>query len=195
MEHGAPPAGAALAHAGREAQRVVRHERDLRGVGFPQDAREVFDAHVGKARLAEVLGDVLGRLRLCGRPRPARPHGDEVLLEAHDALLAIAGGSVLAQTERRKLNDQYYFKTRAEMVELFADLPEALDSTVEIAKRVAFRPRTRGPILPKFAAGSHATEDEVVAAEAAELRRIAVDGLDKGQDQGDGTVASIRPRH
>ncbi|QQR40505.1 DNA polymerase III subunit alpha [Devosia rhizoryzae] len=99
--------------------------------------------------------------------------------EAHDALLAIAGGSVLAQTERRKLNDQYFFKTRAEMVELFSDLPEALDSTIEIAKRVAFRPRTRGPILPKFAAGSHDTEDEVVAAEAAELRRIAVEGLDK----------------
>ncbi len=99
--------------------------------------------------------------------------------EAHDALLAIAGSSVLAQTERRKLNDQYYFKTRAEMVELFSDLPEALDSTIEIARRVAFRPRTRGPILPKFAAGSHATEDEVVAAEAAALRKIAVEGLDK----------------
>ncbi|WP_297108685.1 DNA polymerase III subunit alpha [uncultured Devosia sp.] len=99
--------------------------------------------------------------------------------EAHDALLAIAGGSVLAQTERRKLNDQYYFKTRAEMVELFSDLPEALDSTIEIARRVAYRPRTRGPILPKFAAGSHATEDEVVAAEAAALRKIAVEGLDK----------------
>jgi len=99
--------------------------------------------------------------------------------EAHDALLAIAGGSVLAQTERRKLNDQYYFKTRAEMVDLFSDLPEALDSTVEIARRVAFRPRTRGPILPKFAAGSHATEEEVVAAEAAALRKIAVEGLDK----------------
>ncbi len=99
--------------------------------------------------------------------------------EAHDALLAIAGGSVLAQTERRKLNDQYYFKTRAEMVELFSDLPEALESTIEIARRVAFRPRTRGPILPKFAAGSHDTEAAVVAAEAAELRRIAREGLDK----------------
>lgn len=99
--------------------------------------------------------------------------------EAHDALLAIAGSSVLAQTERRKLNDQYYFKTRAEMVELFSDLPEALDSTIEIARRVAYRPRTRGPILPKFAAGSHATEEEVVAAEAAALRKIAVEGLDK----------------
>jgi DNA polymerase-3 subunit alpha len=98
--------------------------------------------------------------------------------EAHDALLAIAGSSVLAQTERRKLNDQYYFKTRAEMIELFADLPEALDSTIEIARRVAYRPRTRGPILPKFAAGSHDTEEAVVAAEAAALREISVTGLD-----------------
>jgi len=99
--------------------------------------------------------------------------------EAHDALLAIAGGTVLAQTERRKLNDQYYFKTRAEMMELFSDLPEALDSTIEIARRIAFRPRTRGPILPKFAAGSHDSEAAVVAAEAAVLRQMAVDGLDK----------------
>lgn len=97
--------------------------------------------------------------------------------EAHDALLAIAGGTVLAQTERRKLNDQYYFKTRAEMIELFADLPEALDSTIEIAQRIAFRPRTRGPILPKFAAGSHDTEDAVVAAEALALREMAETGL------------------
>jgi len=99
--------------------------------------------------------------------------------EAHDALLAIAGGTVLAQTERRKLNDQYYFKTRAEMAELFSDLPEALDSTVEIARRIAFRPQTRGPILPKFAADPGASEEEVVAAEAAALRKMAVEGLDK----------------
>ncbi|WEK05915.1 MAG: DNA polymerase III subunit alpha [Candidatus Devosia phytovorans] len=99
--------------------------------------------------------------------------------EAHDALLAIAGGTVLAQTERRKLNDQYYFKTRAEMVELFSDLPEALESTIEIARRVSFRPRTRGPILPKFAADPNAPEDVVVAAEAQALRKISEEGLDR----------------
>ena len=99
--------------------------------------------------------------------------------EAHDALLAIAGGTVLAQTERRKLNDQYYFKTRAEMIELFSDIPEALDSTIEIARRASFRPRTRGPILPKFAAAPDVSEDEAVAAEAAALRRMAEEGLDK----------------
>jgi len=98
--------------------------------------------------------------------------------EAHDALLAIAGGTVLAQTERRKLNDQYYFKTRAEMMALFSDLPEALDSSVEIARRMSFRPRTRGPILPKFAAAEGVEEDAAVAAEAAALRRMAEEGLD-----------------
>jgi DNA polymerase III subunit alpha len=98
--------------------------------------------------------------------------------EAHDALLAIAGGTVLAQTERRKLNDQYYFKTRAEMVELFSDLPEALDSTIEIAQRISYRPRTRAPILPKFAAAPDLTDQEAVAVEAAALRQMAEEGLE-----------------
>ncbi len=98
--------------------------------------------------------------------------------EAHDALLAIAGGTVIAQTERRKLNDQYYFKTRAEMVELFVDLPEALDSTVEIAQRIGFRPRTRDPVLPKFAAAPGLTDDEAIAVEAAALRAMAEEGLE-----------------
>ncbi|HVW93093.1 MAG TPA: DNA polymerase III subunit alpha [Devosia sp.] len=97
--------------------------------------------------------------------------------EAHDALLAIAAGKVLAETDRRKLTDQHYFKSRAEMAELFADLPEALDSTVEIARRVVFRPRTRGPILPRFAASSDQTPEEGMAAEAEALRQMAYSGL------------------
>jgi len=97
--------------------------------------------------------------------------------EAHDALLAIAGSTVLAQTERRKLNDQYHFKTRAEMAALFSDLPEALDSTVEIAQRISYRPLTRKPILPKFAAAPDLSEDDAVAAEADALRAMAEEGL------------------
>ena len=52
------------------------------------------------------------------------------------------------------------------MATLFADLPEALENTVEIAKRCAFMPIERDPILPKFA------DDEVE-----ELRRQANEGL------------------
>ncbi|MDO8359225.1 MAG: DNA polymerase III subunit alpha, partial [Devosia sp.] len=97
--------------------------------------------------------------------------------EAHDALLAIAAGSVVAQTERRKLTPEHYFKSRQEMGELFADLPEALDNSVEIAQRVSYRPKTRGPILPRFAAAPDQTEAEGLAAEAERLRVEARDGL------------------
>ena len=97
--------------------------------------------------------------------------------EAHDALLAIAGGTVIAQSERRKLSDQHYFKTRAEMMELFADLPEALDNSVEIAQRVHFRPRTHAPILPTFAATPDQTHEEAELAEGEEMARQAREGL------------------
>src|SRR3954467_15450438 len=53
--------------------------------------------------------------------------------EAHDALLCIAGGRGIAETERDQLTPDHRFKTRAEMAVLFADVPEALASTVEIA--------------------------------------------------------------
>ena len=98
--------------------------------------------------------------------------------EAHDALLAIAGGTVLAQTERRKLSDQHYFKTREEMQQLFADLPEALESTVEIAQRVSYRPKKRNPVLPTFAAQPGQSPDEAFAAEARALAEMARTGLE-----------------
>src|SRR6185312_2882311 len=103
--------------------------------------------------------------------------------EAHDALLAIAAGSVVAQTERRKLTPEHYFKSRAEMAELFKDLPEALANTVEIAQRASYRPRTRGPILPRFAAEPGQTAEEGMAAEAQRLRDEAYAGLKRRFDK------------
>jgi DNA polymerase-3 subunit alpha len=91
--------------------------------------------------------------------------------EAHDALICIAEGRMVAEGDRRQLNAEHRFKSRAEMRELFADLPEALANTVEIAERCAFRPRTHQPILPRFSVG-----DSVVD-EASELRKRAEAGL------------------
>ncbi|NBT52597.1 MAG: DNA polymerase III subunit alpha, partial [Marivivens sp.] len=89
------------------------------------------------------------------------------IYEAHDALICIAQGAYVDQAEpRRRLTPQHYFKSPEEMATLFADLPEALENTVEIAKRCAFKAYKRNPILPKFA------DDEVV-----ELRRQANEGL------------------
>ena len=89
------------------------------------------------------------------------------MYEAHDALICIAEGAYVDQQEpRRRLTPQHYFKSQAEMVALFADLPEAMENTVEIARRCAFKVPKRAPILPRFA------DDEVE-----ELRRQAKEGL------------------
>src|SRR5690606_37621878 len=81
--------------------------------------------------------------------------------EAHDALIAIAEGSVIADDNRRQLTPDNYLKSQAEMTALFSDLPEAIDNTVEIAMRCSYFPKTRAPILPRFTVG--ATDDPEAA--------------------------------
>ncbi|TNM65189.1 DNA polymerase III subunit alpha [Aliirhizobium smilacinae] len=97
--------------------------------------------------------------------------------DAHDALMAVAHGAIVSDDSRFRLTPDHYLKSRTEMAKLFADLPEALENTVEIAKRCSFILKTRNPILPRFTGVSdHPEEDE--RNEAAELRRQAVEGLD-----------------
>jgi len=106
--------------------------------------------------------------------------------DAHDALLAIADGRLVSDERRRKLTPRHGFTTRAQMADLFADLPDALNATVEIAMRCAYRVRTRKPILPNFArvaaeAGASDPAEagvEVVRSEPEELRAQAIAGLD-----------------
>ena len=86
---------------------------------------------------------------------------------AHDALICIAEGSYLNEENRRRLTPDHRLKSPQEMCTLFADLPETLENTVEIAQRCAFRPQARPPILPAFSDGD----------ELQELRRQAHDGL------------------
>ncbi|AUH32851.1 DNA polymerase III subunit alpha [Paracoccus tegillarcae] len=89
------------------------------------------------------------------------------MYEAHDALICISEKAYVDQQQpRRRLTPQHYFKSAEEMAVLFADLPEALENTVEIARRCAFAVSRHAPILPKFA------DDEVE-----ELRRQAKAGL------------------
>ncbi|OYX74757.1 MAG: DNA polymerase III subunit alpha [Rhizobiales bacterium 32-66-11] len=99
-------------------------------------------------------------------------HGD---YEAHDALGCIAEGRVVADGDRPRLTPDHRFKTREEMLTLFADLPEATANTVEIAQRCAYRVRTVKPILPRFTTGGG--DGDPLAEEAAELERQAQEGL------------------
>ncbi len=92
--------------------------------------------------------------------------------EAHDALLCIADGAYVHQENRRTVTPDHYFKSAAEMRSLFADLPEAVDATLDIARRCTFRPKTHAPILPRFTSGG-------LDAEAKELELQARKGLEE----------------
>ncbi len=92
---------------------------------------------------------------------------NSAMFEAHDAMICVAEGAYVDQSApRRRLTAQHYFKSPQEMATLFADLPEAIENTVEIARRCAFGAYKRDPILPKFA------DDEIE-----ELHRQARAGL------------------
>ncbi len=87
---------------------------------------------------------------------------------AHDALLCIADGAFLGQDDRRRVTPEHWFKPAKAMRELFADLPEACDNTLDIARRCAFMVKKRDPILPRFSTGAGRSEAEELAHQARE---------------------------
>jgi len=87
---------------------------------------------------------------------------------AHDVLLCIADGSFVGQDERRRVTPEHGFKSALEMRALFADLPEACDNTVDIARRCAFTVAKRDPLLPRFPASDGRTEADELAHQARE---------------------------
>jgi DNA polymerase-3 subunit alpha len=96
--------------------------------------------------------------------------------EAHDALLCIAAGRAMAEDGRRRVTAEHWFKPADAMRALFADLPEACDNTLAIARRCAVMAETRKPLLPvcpKVRPGT--TEEDTV-------RAMAREGLDRRMD-------------
>lgn len=83
--------------------------------------------------------------------------------EAHEIRVAIHDGYTLDDTRRpKRYSSQQYLKSQEQMGELFADLPEALANTVEIAKRCNVTVRLGEYFLPKFPTGEMSTEDYLV---------------------------------
>ncbi len=106
--------------------------------------------------------------------------------EAHDALLCIAEARLLSERDRRRVTPEHWFKPARVMRALFADLPDACDNTLAIARRCAVMAETRKPLLPvcpKVRPGS--TEDETVRAMATEglERRLATMQADPATQQ------------
>jgi DNA polymerase-3 subunit alpha len=106
--------------------------------------------------------------------------------EAHDALLCIAQGKVVDDSERDRLTPDHYFRPAAEMRVLFADLPEACDNTLVIARRCAFMPTLQAPILPAFPTPEGMSEE-------AALREAARAGLAARLAAFSGDEAAVQP--
>ncbi len=107
------------------------------------------------------------------------------MYEAHDALLCISDGSFVGQDERRRVTAEHWFKPADAMRALFADLPEACDNTLDIARRCAFIVNKRDPILPRFPTGDGRSEDEELAHQAREGLKRRLEGLVLAADEAD----------
>ncbi|UBR44632.1 DNA polymerase III subunit alpha [Aeromonas veronii] len=84
--------------------------------------------------------------------------------DAHEIRVAIHDGYTLMDKRRpRRYSPQQYLRSQEEMAELFADIPEALENTVEIAKRCNVTVRLGEYFLPNFPTGDMTTEDFLVA--------------------------------
>jgi len=100
------------------------------------------------------------------------------MYEAHDALLCISDGAFVGQDERRRVTAEHWFKPSADMRALFADLPEACDNTLDIARRCAFMVNKRDPILPVFPTVGGRSEPDELAHQAREGLKRRLEGLE-----------------
>ena len=90
----------------------------------------------------------------------------EEMHEAQDILNCIGEGRFFIETDRKKNSPQQYFKTQKAMEALFADVPEALENTVNIAKKCSVMAFERPPTLPKFSNEKDFDEKEALKNEA-----------------------------
>ena len=83
--------------------------------------------------------------------------------DAHEIRVCIHDGYTLDDNRRpKRYSDQQYLRTAEEMAELFSDIPEAIENTVEIAKRCNVTVRLNEYFLPQFPTGGMTTEDFLV---------------------------------
>ena len=158
--------GQALAQQNAKRARELAHEWaalfpgsfyiELQRIGTPQS-----DAYV---RQATILASELGLPVVATHPIQFLDRDD---FKAHEARVCIAEGYMLGDPRRpHPFTEEQYFKTQAEMAELFADIPEALANSVEIAKRCNLAMELGKPKLPQFPTPNNESFDEYLLAQA-----------------------------
>jgi DNA polymerase III subunit alpha len=171
------------------------------GVDGPVDplmaAGKVAEGQAALAEMARVFGDRFYiELQRHGLPAQAAAEGELVtyayehdiplvatndvyfpkasMHQAHEVLLCIADGAFISQDERRRVTPEHWFKPAADMRALFADLPEACDNTLDIARRCAFMVKKRDPILPRFDTDGGRSEADELAHQAREGLKMRI---------------------
>ncbi len=94
---------------------------------------------------------------------------DKDMFEAHDALMCIGQKTYVNDANRFKLSNQHYFKTSDEMIELFKDLPEALENNFNLPFRCSYKPNFSKPILPNISSSEKEPNELLI--------KISNDGL------------------
>jgi len=106
--------------------------------------------------------------------------------EAHEARVCIHDGALLADTSRaRRYSEEQYLKTPDEMAELFADVPELLVNTVEVAKRCSLEIKLGASMLPAYPVPAGSTTEQF-------LRDESQHGLDQRLKQA-GALHGVSP--
>ncbi|MGN1091121.1 MAG: DNA polymerase III subunit alpha, partial [Alphaproteobacteria bacterium] len=104
------------------------------------------------------------------------------MYEAHDALMCIGQKTYVDEVDRKRLSPEHYLKSQEQMQELFADLPEALENTVKIAKRCGFMVEFHAPEFPRYDCHGK-TEDEVLREKSEAGLKMRMQGREQDFDK------------
>ena len=89
-------------------------------------------------------------------------YSNKDMYEAHDALICIKNKTYINEKNRIKYSNQHYLKNNSEILELFSDLPEALENNYNFPYRCNFRPSFSKPILPDISSDKGGNADEIL---------------------------------
>ena len=108
--------------------------------------------------------------------------------DSHDILLCISEGMVRDVQDRKRISNQCYFKNSEEMIELFSDLPEAIENSIHLAKRCCVMSEVHPPSLPKFTDGKNSEEDlikkqSIIGLEQKLEQKIAKEKISKKEQE------------
>ncbi len=84
------------------------------------------------------------------------------MYEAHDALTCIGTKTYINEKNRIKYSDNHYLKSHKDMIDLFSDLPEALENNFNLPYRCNFRPKFSKPMLPDISSEKGGNAEELL---------------------------------